>query len=86
MKWVPGRVVLFHEGCWEFRIEEEAGANTVASDQDQEPIRIWILTCRWFLTVGILPGSWWAHHELGRGGWWFRDPEFFEKRSHPSIS
>ncbi|VFQ93855.1 unnamed protein product [Cuscuta campestris] len=37
--------------CW------TAGANTVVSDQDQEPIRIWILTCRWFLTVGILPGS-----------------------------
>ena len=54
--------------CW------TAGANTVVSDQDQEPIRIWILTCRWFLTVGILPGSWWAHHELGRGGRWFRDP------------
>ncbi|KAK3146843.1 hypothetical protein QOZ80_3BG0273230 [Eleusine coracana subsp. coracana] len=51
-----------------------AGANTVISDQDQEPIRIWILTCRLFLTVGISPGSWWAHHELGRGGWWFRDP------------
>ncbi len=48
--------------CW------TAGANTVVSDQDQEPIRIWILTCRWFLTVGILPGSWWAHHELGQGG------------------
>ncbi|KAL4553899.1 hypothetical protein LXL04_040110 [Taraxacum kok-saghyz] len=47
--------------CW------IAGANTVVSDQDQEPIRILILTCRWFLTVGILPGSWWAHHELGRG-------------------
>nr|UDH58359.1 cytochrome c maturation protein [Brasenia schreberi] len=54
--------------CW------TAGANTVVSDQDQEPIRIWILTCRFFLTVGISPGSWWAHHELGRGGWWFRDP------------
>nr|YP_009867092.1 cytochrome c biogenesis Fn [Rotheca serrata]QKG04071.1 cytochrome c biogenesis Fn [Rotheca serrata] len=54
--------------CW------TAGANTVVSDQDQEPIRIWILACRCFLTVGILPGSWWAHHELGRGGWWFRDP------------
>nr|AUD39190.1 cytochrome c maturase subunit Fn [Craterispermum sp. 1 Eriksson et al. 999] len=54
--------------CW------TAGANTVVSDQDQEQIRIWILTCRWFLTVGILPGSWWAYHELGRGGWWFRDP------------
>ncbi|XP_042528466.1 probable cytochrome c biosynthesis protein [Dipodomys spectabilis] len=54
--------------CW------TAGANTVISDQDQEPIRIWILTCWWFLTVGILPGSWWAHHELGRGGWWFWDP------------
>nr|WGU13461.1 cytochrome c biogenesis Fn [Eurystyles cotyledon] len=54
--------------CW------TAGANTVVSDQDQEPIRIWILTCRFFFTVGILPGSWWAHHELGRGGWWFRDP------------
>ncbi|KAK7392692.1 hypothetical protein VNO78_21136 [Psophocarpus tetragonolobus] len=54
--------------CW------SAGANTVVSDQDREQIRIWILTCRWFLTVGIMPGSWWAHHELGRGGWWFRDP------------
>ncbi|KAI3831008.1 hypothetical protein MKW92_019175 [Papaver armeniacum] len=41
---------------------------------EQEPIRIWILTCRCFLTVVILPGSWWAHHELGWGGWWFRDP------------
>ncbi|KAK8485795.1 hypothetical protein V6N11_034322 [Hibiscus sabdariffa] len=37
--------------CW------TAGANTMVSDQDQEPIRIWILTCWWFLTVGILPGS-----------------------------
>lgn len=54
--------------CW------TCGANTVVSDQDQEPIRILILTCRLFLTVGISPGSWWAHHELGRGGWWFRDP------------
>nr|KAJ0196050.1 hypothetical protein LSAT_V11C700368990 [Lactuca sativa] len=54
--------------CW------IAGANTLVSDQDQEPIRILILTCQWFLTVGILPGSWWAHHELGRGGWWFWDP------------
>ncbi|EPS74672.1 hypothetical protein M569_00047, partial [Genlisea aurea] len=53
-----------------------AGANTVVSDQDLALFncRILILTCRWFLTVGILPGSWWAHHELGRGGWWFRDP------------
>ena len=51
-----------------------AGPNTVVSDQDQEPIRIYILACRCFFTVGILPGSWWAHHELGRGGWWFRDP------------
>ncbi|KAK5833532.1 hypothetical protein PVK06_017378 [Gossypium arboreum] len=40
--------------CW------TAAANTVVSDQDQEPIRIWILTCWWFLTVGILPGSWLA--------------------------
>ncbi|TIQ61546.1 MAG: hypothetical protein E5X41_32880, partial [Mesorhizobium sp.] len=30
--------------CW------SAGANTVVSDQDQKEIRIWILTCRWFLT------------------------------------
>nr|KYP72726.1 putative cytochrome c biosynthesis protein [Cajanus cajan] len=46
-----------------------ACANTVVSD-----IRIWILTCRWFLIAGIMLGSLWAHHELGRGGWWFRDP------------
>nr|BDC46193.1 cytochrome c biogenesis FN [Agathis dammara] len=53
-----------------------AGANTVVSDpkKDRERIRIWILTCWWFFTVGILLGSWWAHHELGRGGRWFRDP------------
>ncbi|YP_009477629.1 cytochrome c maturation protein CcmFN (mitochondrion) [Nymphaea colorata] len=51
-----------------------AGANTVVSDQDQEQIRIWILTCWLFLTVGILLGSWWAYHELGWGGWWFWDP------------
>ncbi|KAI3830440.1 hypothetical protein MKX03_018130 [Papaver bracteatum] len=37
-------------------------------------IRILNLTCRCFLTIGILPGSWWDHHELGWGGWWFRDP------------
>ena len=55
-------------------MDKKTGYNTVVSDQDQEQIRILILTCRWFLTVGILPGSWWAHHELGRGGWWFRDP------------
>ncbi|KAG6573508.1 hypothetical protein SDJN03_27395, partial [Cucurbita argyrosperma subsp. sororia] len=24
--------------------------------------------------IRILPGSWWAHHDIGRGGWWFRDP------------
>ncbi|KAL5052989.1 hypothetical protein RYX36_033671 [Vicia faba] len=48
--------------CW------SANANTVVSDQDQKQIRIWIWTCQWFLTAGIMPGSWWAHHELGRGG------------------
>nr|QXE43859.1 cytochrome c biogenesis FN [Cunninghamia lanceolata]BDG69828.1 cytochrome c biogenesis FN [Cunninghamia lanceolata var. konishii] len=53
-----------------------AGANTVVSDpkRDRERIRIRIPTRRRFFTVGILPGSWWAHHELGRGGRWFRDP------------
>nr|QIA60145.1 cytochrome c biogenesis factor N [Haplomitrium mnioides]QIA60187.1 cytochrome c biogenesis factor N [Haplomitrium mnioides] len=44
--------------------------NTVVRKQ----IQIWILTCWCFSTVGILPGSWWAYHELGRGGRWFRDP------------
>ncbi|KAI5017308.1 hypothetical protein ZWY2020_042196 [Hordeum vulgare] len=54
--------------CW------TASTNIVVSNQDHEPIQIWILTCRLFLTVGISLGSWWAHHELDRGGWWFRDP------------
>nr|YP_009674936.1 cytochrome c biogenesis factor N [Haplomitrium hookeri]QDE12930.1 cytochrome c biogenesis factor N [Haplomitrium hookeri] len=44
--------------------------NTVVWKQ----IRIRILTCRCFLTVGISLGSWWAYHESGRGGRWFRDP------------
>ena len=26
------------------------------------------------LTLGIVPGSWWACYELGWGGWWFWDP------------
>ncbi|MCD9642707.1 hypothetical protein HAX54_029615 [Datura stramonium] len=54
--------------CW------TAGAGTVVSDQDQDPIRIWILTCRWFLTVGICQEVGGLIAELGRGGWWFRDP------------
>ncbi|KAK4393794.1 putative cytochrome c biosynthesis protein [Sesamum angolense] len=49
-------------------------ANTVVSDQDQEPIRILILICRWFSTIGILKGLWWGQHEIGWGGWLFRDP------------
>nr|YP_009227133.1 cytochrome c biogenesis F [Welwitschia mirabilis]AMA20990.1 cytochrome c biogenesis F [Welwitschia mirabilis]QXE44326.1 cytochrome c biogenesis FN [Welwitschia mirabilis] len=53
-----------------------AGANTAVSDPllDREQIRIWISTCWWLSTVGILLGSWWAYHELGWGGWWFWDP------------
>nr|APD51397.1 cytochrome c biogenesis FN [Pelargonium citronellum] len=50
------------------------GVNTKIDDRDQEVLRIWILTCWCFLTVGILLGSWWAYHELGWGGWWFWDP------------
>ena len=37
-------------------------------------IRIWMVICWCFLTLGILLGSWWAYHELGWGGWWFWDP------------
>nr|YP_009040968.1 CcmFN [Tetraphis pellucida]AGN74210.1 cytochrome c biogenesis factor N [Tetraphis pellucida]AHI16013.1 cytochrome c biogenesis factor N [Tetraphis pellucida]AIB08439.1 CcmFN [Tetraphis pellucida] len=53
------------------------GANKVVSGPEYhgwKQIQIWILTCWFFLTVGILLGSWWAYHELGWGGWWFRDP------------
>ena len=44
------------------------------SNGPQHLLRIWILLCWCFLTVGILLGSWWAYHELGWGGWWFWDP------------
>jgi hypothetical protein len=53
------------------------GANPVVSGPEYhgwKQIQIWILTCWFFLTVGILLGSWWAYHELGWGGWWFWDP------------
>ena len=43
-------------------------------DWGWKEIRVWILLCWCFLTVGILLGSWWAYHELGWGGWWFWDP------------
>ena len=36
--------------------------------------RYWTNYAWFFLTTGILVGSWWAYHELGWGGWWFWDP------------
>nr|AZS52481.1 cytochrome c biogenesis FN [Balanophora laxiflora]UPI49001.1 cytochrome c biogenesis FN [Balanophora laxiflora] len=68
---MPRLVLLLDDGREQGKL---FGLNTVVSVQDREFVKIWILICRWFLTVGILPGSWWAYHELGRGGWWFRDP------------
>ncbi|EBJ1303648.1 heme lyase CcmF/NrfE family subunit [Salmonella enterica] len=34
----------------------------------------WALPGWCALTLGIILGSWWAHCELGWGGWWFWDP------------
>ena len=36
--------------------------------------RPWTMAAWVFLTLGIVLGSWWAHYELGWGGWWFWDP------------
>ncbi|MBN6711474.1 heme lyase NrfEFG subunit NrfE [Haemophilus haemoglobinophilus] len=36
--------------------------------------RSWVLVSWFFLTLGIMLGSWWAYYELGWGGWWFWDP------------
>lgn len=36
--------------------------------------RPWTLVAWFFLTIGIMVGSWWAYYELGWGGWWFWDP------------
>jgi cytochrome c biogenesis factor len=44
------------------------------SNDSWQQVRLWVLICWCFLTVGILLGSWWAYHELGWGGWWFWDP------------
>ncbi|KAI3896207.1 hypothetical protein MKX03_023357 [Papaver bracteatum] len=73
--YVGSRLLIFKDvGTTTSSLYWTIGASTVVSDQEHEPIRIWILKCRCFLTVGILPGSWWDHHEFGWGGWWFRDP------------
>lgn len=37
-------------------------------------MRPWVLMSWFFLTLGIIVGSWWAYYELGWGGWWFWDP------------
>ena len=37
-------------------------------------IYFWVLFALFFLTLGILLGSWWAYYELGWGGYWFWDP------------
>jgi cytochrome c biogenesis factor len=34
----------------------------------------WAKIAWFFLTFGIVLGSYWAYSELGWGGWWFWDP------------
>ena len=34
----------------------------------------WSKISWFFLTFGIVLGSYWAYSELGWGGWWFWDP------------
>jgi c-type cytochrome biogenesis protein CcmF len=36
--------------------------------------RLFVYISWFFLTLGILLGSWWAYYELGWGGYWFWDP------------
>ena len=38
------------------------------------PIRRWVIASWFFLTIGIVLGSWWAYVELGWGGYWAWDP------------
>ncbi|XXF80877.1 heme lyase CcmF/NrfE family subunit [Myxococcaceae bacterium GXIMD 01537] len=38
------------------------------------PLRRWTLLAWFFLTVGIILGSWWAYAVLGWGGYWAWDP------------
>jgi hypothetical protein len=52
------------------------GTNKVVSGPQYhgwKQIQIWILTCWYFLTVGILLGSWWAYYELAC----FRSPYLY---------
>ncbi len=37
-------------------------------------VKPWTLAAWYFLTCGIVSGSWWAYRVLGWGGWWFWDP------------
>ena len=39
-----------------------------------QTILIWSKISWFFLTLGIVLGSYWAYSELGWGGWWFWDP------------
>ena len=34
----------------------------------------WVLISWFFLTLGLILGSYWAYYQLGWGGWWFWDP------------
>jgi cytochrome c-type biogenesis protein CcmF len=38
------------------------------------PVRRWVIGSWFFLTIGIVLGSWWAYVELGWGGYWAWDP------------
>ena len=50
----------------------------LTTKQHDEPLfqqmLIWSKISWFFLTVGIVLGSYWAYSELGWGGWWFWDP------------
>ena len=50
----------------------------LTTKQHDEPLfqqmLIWSKISWFFLTAGIVLGSYWAYSELGWGGWWFWDP------------
>ena len=48
--------------------------NNFADKKEFLSLKSWLLAAWFFLTLGIILGSYWAYYELGWGGFWFWDP------------
>lgn len=70
----PSLYIGFVSAAIPFSFGIAALASGRLDDQWLSSVRVWTLTCWFFLTFGLILGGRWAYEELGWGGYWAWDP------------